>query len=164
MYLQHAGVESPDMKTVYDGVVILDGNGEADVQLPEYFEALNKDFRYQLTCIGGYSPVYISEEISYNKFRIAGGKPGMKVSWQVTGIRKDSYALTNQIAVEINKPEKERGKYLHPQAFGLSSDLQIGDIKDNDKIQSSAVENTPGGVEELNPRVKTLIDRIDEKH
>src|SRR5215213_7408449 len=51
-YLCHSFVESPDMKNVYDGVVMLDGNGEAEIELPDWFGALNKDFRYQLTAIG----------------------------------------------------------------------------------------------------------------
>ena len=50
-FLYHSFVESPDMKNIYDGVVVLDGSGEATIELPSYFEALNKDFRYQLTCV-----------------------------------------------------------------------------------------------------------------
>jgi hypothetical protein len=119
-YLYHSFVESPDMKNVYDGIVILDANGGAKVQLPDYFEALNKDFRYQLTCIGGFAPVYIAEEISGNSFKIAGGQLGMKISWQVTGIREDPFAEANRIQVEVNKPAEERGKYLYPKAYGLS--------------------------------------------
>ncbi|UCE59626.1 MAG: hypothetical protein JSU63_19555 [Phycisphaerales bacterium] len=87
--LSHSLVASPDTMNVYNGNVMLDTNGEARVQLPGYFEALNGDFRYQLTCIGGFAPVYVAEEIAGNSFKIAGGKPGMKISWQVTGIRKD---------------------------------------------------------------------------
>ncbi len=57
-----------------------------------YFEALSQDFRYQLTCIGGFSNVYLAEKITDNHFRIAGGNPGLEVSWQITGIRKDAWA------------------------------------------------------------------------
>src|SRR5919197_2426169 len=39
-YLYHSFVESPDMKNVYDGVVVLDAAGEALVPLPDWFEAL----------------------------------------------------------------------------------------------------------------------------
>ncbi len=117
-YLFHSFVESPDMKNVYDGVVVLDGNGEAWVELPEYFEALNRDFRYQLTCIGGFAPVYIADEVAGNMFRIAGGLAGMKVSWQVTGIRQDPWAEQNRIQVEVPKPAGMRGTYLHPEAYG----------------------------------------------
>jgi len=118
-YLVHSGVESPDLKTVYDGVIALDANGEASVQLPAYVEALNGQFRYQLTAIGAPGPnLYIAEEISKNQFRIAGGKPGMKVSWQVTGIRQDAWSKANPPVVEEEKTGDERGYYLHPEAFG----------------------------------------------
>ena len=72
-YLYHSFVELPDMKNIYDGVATLDANGAAVVTLPDWFEALNEEFRYQLTCIGGYAPVYIAQEIKDNQFTIAGG-------------------------------------------------------------------------------------------
>ncbi len=124
-YLQHSFVESPDMMNVYNGNVLLDENGEAMVELPEYFEALNRDFRYQLTCIGVFAPVYIAEKISDKHFKIAGGKKGMEVSWQVTGIRQDAYAKANRIVVEENKSAEERGYYLHPAAYGLPEEKGI---------------------------------------
>jgi trimeric autotransporter adhesin len=88
------------------------------VQLPEWFGVLNRDFRYQLTCIGGFAPVFIAEEVSGNQFKIAGGKAGMKVSWMVTGIRQDAWANANRIPVEQDKPAQERGYYLHPTLYG----------------------------------------------
>lgn len=121
-YLQHSLVESPDMMSVYNGNVMLDADGEAQVELPAYFEALNKDFRYQLTCIGGFAPVYVAQKISGNQFTIAGGEPGMEVSWQVTGIRNDPFAEANRIQVEVDKPIKAQGKYLHPEAYGLGKE------------------------------------------
>jgi hypothetical protein len=124
-YLYHSFVQSPDMMNVYNGNVILDANGEAQVELPDYFEALNRDFRYQLTCIGGFAPVYVAEKVSRNRFKIAGGEPGMELSWQVTGIRKDAFAEANRIEVEVDKPAKERGKYLHPEAHGLGEEHGI---------------------------------------
>ncbi len=117
-YLSHSFVESPDMKNIYDGVVVLDGAGEALVELPDWFEALNQDFRYQLTCIGAFAPVYIAEQISGNRFTIAGGEPGMKVSWQLTGIRHDRYAEAHRIPVEEVKPAREQGKYRDPELYG----------------------------------------------
>ncbi|MEW5874902.1 MAG: hypothetical protein AB1752_06965 [Candidatus Zixiibacteriota bacterium] len=103
-YLQHASVESDQLKTFYDGTVTLDARGEADVDLPRWFEALSGDFRYQLTCVGGYAPVYIASEISDGRFRIAGGYPGLKVCWQISGIRRDPYAIENPMEVELDKP------------------------------------------------------------
>ena len=92
------------MMNVYNGNVVLDKNGEGTVELPDWFEALNRDFRYQLTAIGEPGPnLYIVEEVSDNRFRISGGRMGMKVSWQVTGIRQDSHANANRIPVEEEK-------------------------------------------------------------
>jgi hypothetical protein len=117
-YLYHSFVESPDMMNVYNGVVTLDSLGQAQVELPDYFEALNRDYRYQLTCIGGFAPVYISQKVEGNTFAIAGGTPGLEVSWQVTGIRQDAWAQKNRIPNSVEKAGAERGKLLHPEAFG----------------------------------------------
>ena len=119
-YLQHSFVESPDMMNVYNGNIVLDDRGEGTVILPPYFEALNGGFRYQLTCIGGFAPIFVAEEIQENRFKIAGGDPQMRVSWQVTGIRQDPYAQANRIPVEKEKPEAERGGYLHPEVYGVA--------------------------------------------
>ncbi|MBN2088925.1 hypothetical protein JW964_04905 [candidate division KSB1 bacterium] len=124
-YLNHSFVESPDMKNIYDGVVTLDANGEAVVILPEWFDALNKDFRYQLTCVGGYAPVYIAEKISNHQFKIAGGTSGLEISWQVTGIRKDAWANANRIKVEEDKIGEEAGKYLHPEVHGVPESMGV---------------------------------------
>ena len=124
-YLQHSFVESPDMMNVYNGNVLLDEKGEAWVDLPDWFEALNRDFRYQLTCIGGFAPVYIAQEISENRFKIEGGNPQMKVSWQVSGIRQDVYARANPINVEEEKPPEEHGYYLYPELYGQTEEKGI---------------------------------------
>jgi hypothetical protein len=121
-YLYHSFVESPDMMNIYNGNVTIDEQGEAVVELPDWFESLNQDFRYQLTCLHGFAPVYIDEEISANHFKIAGGKPGMKVSWQVSGIRHDAYANAHRIQVEEDKPAGERGTFLHPIEHGQPRD------------------------------------------
>jgi hypothetical protein len=106
--LFHSFVESPDMKNVYDGVVVADSSGEAGVGLPPYFDALNKDFRYQLTPIGAPAPnLYVKEELAGNRFAIAGAAPGQRVCWQITGIRKDDWALANPIIVERDKPKRQ---------------------------------------------------------
>jgi hypothetical protein len=125
-YLYHSFVESPDMMNLYNGVIVLDANGEAIVALPDWFSALNKDFRYQLTCLGGFAPVYIATEIADNRFRIAGGKLGLKVSWQVTGVRQDAWANAHRIPLEENKEGAERGAYLHPELYGQLEAKRIG--------------------------------------
>jgi len=127
-YLSHSFVESPDMKNVYDGVVTLDDNCEAEIELPDWFSSLNKDFRYQLTAIGSPAPnLHISKQISgrtrnkkgnSSSFKIAGGTSDMKVSWQVTGIRKDAWANAHRIKAEEDKSSKERGFYINPELYG----------------------------------------------
>jgi len=133
MYLSHSFVESPDMKNIYDGVVILNKQGQAIVTLPSYFNALNQEFRYQLTTIGGYAPVYIATEIESSPnaqhFTIAGGTPNLKVSWQVTGIRHDAWANQNRIPTEEYKSDSDKGKYLNPDAFNQPKEKGIGYIQ-----------------------------------
>jgi hypothetical protein len=124
-YLYHSFVESPDMKNIYDGVVELDAGGEAVVTLPDWFQALNDDFRYQLTCIGAYAPVYVAREVENNSFTIAGGTLGLKVSWQVTGIRKDAWAQAHRIPVEEEKLSVENGYYIHPELFGEPKEKSV---------------------------------------
>jgi hypothetical protein len=117
-YLQHSFVESPDALNIYSGNATTDADGYATVVLPEYFEALNTDFRYQLTAIGEFAQAIVAEEIDGNRFVIRTERPNIRVSWQVTGVRKDPFARTHSIHVEEDKPEAERGTYLHPEAYG----------------------------------------------
>ena len=117
-YLSHSPVESPDLMNIYNGNVVLDAKGQAWVELPAYFEALNQEFRYQLTAIGAPGPnLYIAQEIKNNRFQIAGGGPNVKVSWQVTGIRHDAYANAHRVPTEEEKIGSDRGSYLHPELF-----------------------------------------------
>jgi hypothetical protein len=124
-YLSHSFVESPDMMDVYNGNVTTDKRGRAIVALPDYFQALNSDFRYQLTVIGQFAQAIVAKEIRDNHFTIKTNLPGVKVSWQVTGIRQDAYANVHRVPVEEQKQEQERGKYLHPEVFGAVSDKNM---------------------------------------
>ncbi|HET8674934.1 MAG TPA: hypothetical protein VFO63_04025 [Blastocatellia bacterium] len=124
-YLSHSFVESPDMMNIYNGNVTTDESGEAVVQLPDYFEALNRDFRYQLTVIGQFAQAIVLEKIKENRFKIKTDKPSVEVSWQVTGIRQDAYANANRIPVEEEKPERERGFYLYPKLFNQPEEKSI---------------------------------------
>ncbi len=125
-YLYHSFVESPDMMNVYNGNIITDVNGEAVITMPDWFEALNRDFRYQLTTIGQFAQAMVANEINNNQFSIKTDKPGVKVSWMVTGIRHDAFANKNRIPVEEDKKGKEKGKYLQPGSFGKPVTLGIG--------------------------------------
>jgi len=66
------------------GNVVLDESGEAVVELPASL-TVGDELRYQLTCIGGFAPVYVAQKAVGGAFTIAGGEPGMEVSWQVAG-------------------------------------------------------------------------------
>ncbi len=103
-YLYHSFVESPDMMNIYNGTVTTDKKGMATVILPAYFEALNQDFRYQLTPVGQFAQAYVSEKVMGNRFVIKTNKPRVEISWQVTGIRHDTYANEHRIKVEEEKP------------------------------------------------------------
>ena len=124
-FLQHSFVESPDMKNIYDGNVVTDANGDAVVSMPDWFDALNRDFRYQLTVIGQFAQAIVSEEIRDGRFAIKTDKPNVKVSWQVTGIRQDAYANAHRIQVEVDKDSHQRGRYIDPVAFGKPQELQL---------------------------------------
>jgi hypothetical protein len=125
-YLSHSFVESPDMMNVYNGNVVLDENGAAEVTMPDWFMPLNKDFRYQLTAVGGPGPnLYIAKEMEEGVFGIAGGSAGLKVSWQVTGVRQDAFANARRIQVEEDKPEGEKGYFLYPEYYGKSKEESI---------------------------------------
>jgi hypothetical protein len=129
-YLVHTSVESSEMKNVYDGVALLEGEfgewGSAWVELPEWFEALNGDFRYQLTVVGQAAPnLHVAEEVSENRFKIAGGEGGMKVCWQLTGTRKDPWAAANPFEVEQEKPQEQRGRYLDPGLYDAPEEQRV---------------------------------------
>jgi len=76
--------------------------------------------------VGGSAPVFISEEVSHNQFKIAGGKPGMMVSWLVTGTRNDPYAQYHRIVPEVEKKAEDKGLYLHPADYGQPAEKQLG--------------------------------------
>lgn len=124
-YLQHSFIESPDMMNVYNGNIVTDAEGRAVVELPDYFETLNRDFRYQLTVIGQFAQAIVREKIVGNQFVIMTDKPNVEVSWQVTGIRQDPWAQQNPIKVEVDKLPFEQGKYLNPEVYGLDQDHAI---------------------------------------
>jgi hypothetical protein len=93
--------------------------------LPDWFEALNSDFRYQLTVIGQFAHAVVATEIDNNMFTIRTDKPNVKVSWQVTGIRQDAWAKTHRIPVEVEKAKADQGHYLHPELFEHAGEPSI---------------------------------------
>lgn len=124
-YLYHAAIESSEVLNVYSGNVTTDGNGDATVTLPNWFEAINKDFRYQLTVIGTFAQAIVAEEMKDNTFKIKANAAGVKVSWQVTGVRSDAAMLKHPFKVEESKPKSERGFYLTPDAYNQSEERGV---------------------------------------
>lgn len=129
-FLYHSCVESPDMKNIYDGVVTTDARGYATVRLPEYFEALNESFRYQLTVVDAQDDdefvlAKVVREVEDNQFTLRTSAPGVRVSWQVTGIRHDAFARAMPITCEVSKEGLERGRYMHPRLFGQADEMGI---------------------------------------
>ena len=127
--LYHYNLESPDVKNIYDGIVTLDESGEAQIEFPDYFLALNKDFRYLATPIGQPMPdLHLSSEVRKKYFglfgvavvKFAGGVPGGRVSWQVTGIRHDPYIVAHPLIPEVEKGPGQivkKGEYLLPEYY-----------------------------------------------
>lgn len=153
-YLYHSLVESPDMKDVYDGVVTTDANGLATVTMPDWFEALNSDFRYQLTTVGQFAQAMIATEIQNGTFTIQTDKPKVKVCWQVTGIRHDAYANAHRVPVEKEKSDAEKGHYIHPELFGHAGDPSIASMRSgpDGKLAPILPPSRPGAVQPQSSR------------
>lgn len=141
-YLQHAAIESSEVLNMYTGNAQLDADGEASVQFPAWFDAINTDFRYQLTAVGVPAPnLYVAKEIESGVFRIAGGTPGMKVSWQVTCIRSDAYMKAHPMVVEEEKSASDVLYYAHPELYGQPPEKGIGSPEQT-ALRTKLVEST----------------------
>ncbi|MFG0314540.1 MAG: hypothetical protein ACF8LL_10185, partial [Phycisphaerales bacterium] len=125
-FLYHYSTESPEVLNSYSGTVTLDADGQAWVELPAYYEAINIDPRYQLTAIGAPAPMlHVASEIVDNEFRIAGGQAGMRVSWEVKAKRNDAFVSQLGAPVEREKIGAEKGRYLQPTLHGQPESLGL---------------------------------------
>ncbi len=169
--LAHAAIESNEVMNLYSGNIITDASGKAIVSLPDYFEAINKDFRYQLTVLGGtFAQAIISKEISNNKFEIATNQPNVKVSWEVKGVRNDARMKMNPFVAEQLKAPAQRGKYIDPKSYnqpeskGVSYDANLSsslsDIKPSAE-KAPKVVNATGGSLEQGPITKPTTAKMD---
>lgn len=135
--LNHNFVESPEMKNVYDGVIELDKDGNATVSMPSYFEHLNDNVRYQLTAVGSSMPnLHISKKMKNGSFSISGGAAKLEVSWQITGVRKDVWAIANCPPVEKDKDIDEKGFFLAHKEHGQDESKSIHQAKINKTSKS----------------------------
>jgi hypothetical protein len=147
-YLYHSFVESPDMKNIYDGTVVTDERGYATVTLPDYFEALNRDFRYQLTVVddgdtGSWVMVKVAHKIENRQFVIHSSSGNVEVSWQVTGTRRDAWAENHRIPNAVEKTGEEKGKYLHPEVFGQPVEMGVHYRRANESAPAVSEAVTP---------------------
>jgi hypothetical protein len=127
-YLRHYSIESPEVLNLYRGTAVMDAQGEAIVQLPNYFHAVNVDFSYHLTPMGAATVVYIAAGIDANgAFHIAGGNVGQKICWTVYADRNDAFVQQNpeSISVEPMKRVADVGLYLQPELYGQAKEKGI---------------------------------------
>ena len=127
-FLRHFSIESDEVLNVYRGTTVFDGNGEAIIRLPDYFNDINRNVSYQLTPIGAYMPLFIKEKVAdNNQFVVGGGISGKEVSWSVYAERNDLYLQKNpqQRTVELEKRPQEKGKYLIPQLYNAGPEKGI---------------------------------------
>jgi hypothetical protein len=139
-FLYHSVVEGPEQFNVYTGNARTDGNGQVVVSLPNYFEAINRDFRYQLTVLGGFAQAIVGSPVQNNQFSIRTDKPNVDVSWQVWGIRNDAYARAYPFTAERPKTGVEVGSRFHPEVHNLPSDRSLGN-----RTNPTSVTNRPSG-------------------
>ncbi|HMQ16510.1 MAG TPA: hypothetical protein PKC49_11095, partial [Phycisphaerae bacterium] len=179
MHLLHYSAESPDVINFYSGIVVLDGAGEALVELPRYFARINRDPRYALTAVGAPMPrLHVASEIDDAalqagqqsaagqpapscSFRIAGGAPHAKVSWRVDAVRNDAWVRARGAPVELLKAESERGRYRHPALYGHADDRGMGyepeHLTENDEDFARTLDARPEGAQPVphrNPGVR----------
>jgi hypothetical protein len=124
-YLYHAAIESSEVLNIYSGNVTTNESGDATVPLPDWFEAVNRDFRYQLTVVGRFAQAIVARKIKDNRFIIKTSEPNVEVSWQVSGVRSDAALRKRVFKVEEEKPERERGYYLTPEAYGQPEERSV---------------------------------------
>lgn len=121
-YLLHYCAEGPEPLNIYTGVVTTNKRGEAWVELPEYFEAINTSPRYQLTVLDdeaseGFVQVKIGKKIRDNRFMIMSSAPEVEVSWEVKAVRNDRWMQKYGAPTEVEKPAGERGFYQRPELY-----------------------------------------------
>ncbi|MBL7749478.1 MAG: hypothetical protein JNM19_18710, partial [Chitinophagaceae bacterium] len=170
-YLVHSFVESPEMMNIYNGNITTDASGKMTVQLPDYFNSLNKDFRYQLTVIGSFAQAIISKEVNGNSFEIATSQPNVKVSWQVTGVRQDPWANKYRIPNVVDKAAKDKGMYLNPELFNQPESRRIGytpepgesSLNYSPKEVNKTAPPTTGGSLEQGAIVPPVVNKAAEK-
>jgi hypothetical protein len=156
--LMHAAAESNEVINFYSGNVTTDASGKVTVSLPEYFEAINKDFRYQLTVVGTFAQAIISKEVSNNKFEIATSLPNVKVSWEVKGVRNDAHMRKFPFVAVEEKSAAQKGRYVDPAAYNQPESKRVSysdvagssleDVSPALKVTKAAPATTGGSLDQ----------------
>jgi hypothetical protein len=108
MIWRHSFVESPEMLPIYKGREIV------------------------LTCVNGYTPLYLDGAIAEGRFTVRtvdGGVADHEFSWVIYGTRNDPWAQQHQYPVEEAKTQDREfkpGEYLNPEAFGVEVQPESG--------------------------------------
>jgi hypothetical protein len=63
-----------------------------------------------------------------SRFTIRTDRPGVEVSWQVTGIRQDAWANSHRTLVEEEKQAVARGTCLHPEEHGQARSKDLASL------------------------------------
>lgn len=185
--LRHFCIESDEVLNMYRGIVELGANGQAIIELPDYFDAININPSYQLTAIGTATQPYVLSEIADNQFVISGAA-NTKVSWTVHAQRNDptiqyyNSTIDNYTTNVRMKRPHEIGKYFNPEAYGQSKEQGIlynaARAKNNEEreamakqqkamapVKSNAVSKEKGSVEkreEQKLEMRSIKERTEE--
>lgn len=121
-YLYHYSAEGPEPQNFYNGNVLTDGEGCAWVELPSYFSAINRNFRYTLTVVDDsddteFVMAKVAKKIQGNRFKIRTSKARVQVSWRVDADRNDRWVQAHGAPVEVEKTGSERGRYSEPDLY-----------------------------------------------
>jgi hypothetical protein len=163
-FLAHFSMEGPEPYTIYRGSIVTDDEGKAVVRLPDYFEAANKDFHYQLTTVGPNTQAWIIQKIQNNTFIIGTNQPRVEVFWTVTAVRNDPYARHFMLPAEIEKKGDMRGRYLLPELYNAPENARIMPSKANshEVPMWEPVRYTKEQLEEILPPLERILPGLRE--
>jgi hypothetical protein len=164
-FLAHFAMEGPEPYNIYRGSTVTDDEGKAVVRLPDYFEAANKDFHYQLTTVGPNTQAWIIQKIQNNTFIIGTNQPRVEVFWTVTAVRNDPYARHFMLSAEIEKKGDMRGRYLLPELYNAPENARIMPSKANshEVPMWEPVRYTKEQLEEIIPPLEKILPDLLEK-
>lgn len=118
--LNHYCAEGPEPLNLYRGSIVTDERGFATIQMPDYYEAINRDPTIQLTVVDeteDFVQVKVARRLIHGRFTIRTSKPKTEVYWEVQSVRNDRFVRTYGAPVEVDKPQAKRGTYLQPEFF-----------------------------------------------